>query len=401
MKKTILACSLFLALGTTMNSCSSNDDGTTPVTTTDSYKYLLSLSLPTVDSYPFHTLTNIKEGTAAISNSQEIANIPYNVPVTGKDGFVYLNSESKLTKYKVNDNGLLVAEGSVGNLGISGGPVFEFLNNETLLLSSGPRGTTDGVFSYQIIDVTTMTEKSTGTIKVPVSANSTAYLSEYILKEGKIYVPYLHVDSKTFKAYDQAPVAIFNAATMTYEKTIYTKNAAALGYSVVSSYGFAENGDLYITACNTNYWGANETIDSGVVRIKAGESDFDASYFFNLTQKFNENHTGGFLYVGNNKGIVQVFRSDLISKYGDYQGAFVIEYYVVDIATKSTQKLTIPLSKYPRRAMSLLKDGTVAIVGNTEKEGNNLYIYDPKTNAVTVGLKYQGTEFIESFINFE
>lgn len=403
MKKQTINLGLLLVLMMTFVSCS-NDDGPTdpevePEVTT--YKYLLALSLPAIDSYPFHTLADITDGTAAIADSQEIPDLPYNVPITGKDGYIYLNSEEKLTKYEVGEDGILVDLGSISNLGISGGPVYEFLSNDRLMISSGPRGAADGVFSYQIINTTTMTEESTGTVALPVDANSLAYLSSYILKEGKIYVPYLHVDDTSYASYDNAPVAIFDAATMVYEKTIYTDNAAALGFSIVSSHGMAENGDLYITASNTDYWGINETIPSGIVRINADETEFDDSYFFNLSEKFNDNHTGGMLYVGNNKAIVQVFRSDLVTAYGDYQGAFVIEYYVVDLETETTEQLNIPLSKYPRRAMALLNDGTVAIVGNTESDGNNIYIYDATANTITKGLEYTGTEFIETFMNFE
>src|SRR5690606_24549739 len=253
---------------------------------------------------------------------------------------------------------------------------------------------------YQIINTTDMTEESNGTITLPTDENSLSIPSAYILRDGKIYVPYLHTN-EDYEAYDEAPVAIFNAATMEYEKTIYTENAAALGFSVVSSHGLAENGDLYITACNSNYWAVNESIPSGIVRINAGETEFDDTYFFNLSEKFNGNHTGGMLYVGNNKAIVQVFRSDLIDEYGDYQGDFVIEYHVVDLITEETTQLDIPLSKYPRKAMVLLENGKAVIVGNTKSEGNNLYIYDPATGNVSKGLTYEGAEFINAFMSYE
>ncbi|WP_108868772.1 DUF4374 domain-containing protein [Aquimarina aquimarini] len=406
MKKQITNLAVIFGILLLVSACSKDDDNPVPNGGNDGnggekkeFSYLLALSLPTIDSYPFHILKDVEEGTADIDKSQEIPDLPYNVPVVGKDGFIYLNSAEKLTKYEVDENGILVDIGSVTNLGISGGPVFEFLDDTRLLISSGPRSTSDGVFSYQIINTKNMTEESNGTITLPVDPNSQAVPSAYIHKDGKIFVPYIHSD-ENFASYNRAPVAIFDATTFNYEKTIYTENAAGLGFSVVSSHGFAENGDLYIAACNTNYWASNETIPSGIVKIKAGESEFDNSYFFNLTEKFSGNHTGGFLYLGSNKALVQVFRGDLIQEYKDYQGGFVIEYHLIDLITKTTEKLNLPLLKYPRRAMELIGDGKVAIVGNTENDGNNIYIYDSATNSVSIGLKYEGTQQISTFMTF-
>lgn len=386
-----------LACATLFSGCDSDSDPAPDQIDETQYNYLMALSLPTTDSYPFHTLKSVSSGTADIAESQEIPNLPYNVLVTAKDGYVYLNSEQKLTKYAVGEDGLLQDMGSVANLGISGGPVYEFLDGNRMLISSGPRANSTGNFNYQIINIETMTEVGNGSISLPVTGTtSTAVPSAYILRDGKIFVPYIHTNSD-YEAYDEAPVAIFNASTMAYEKTIYTSKTASLGYSVVSSHAIDEKGDLYLASCNSNYWGVNESLPSGIVRIKSGQTEFDDSYFFNLTEKFNGNHTGGMLYVGNGKAIVQVFRSDLITKYKDYQNGFVIEYYEVNLETKATKKLAIPLAKYPRRAMALLQDGKAAIIGNTQNEGNNVYIYDPATGNVTKGLEYKGTEYIEAF----
>ena len=363
-------------------------------------RHILALSLPAIESYPFHVVSDATSGTADISESQEIPNNPNNVPVTTQPGFIYLNSAEKLTKYRVGGNGILADQGSVPNLGISGGPVHVFLSDSRLLISTGPRQNDTGVFGYQIINTTTMTEESNGTITLPVDANSTAIPSNYILKEGKIYVPYIHTDLD-YVAYDKAPVAIFNAGSMAYEKTIFEVRTASLGYSVVSSHGFAENGDLYLISCNSNYWAANETLPSGIARIKAGESEFDAGYFFNVSAKVNGNHTGGMLYVGNNKAIIQVFNSDLITKYADYQNGYVIEYYLADLAAQTVTKLDVPMSRYPRKALELLKDGRAAIMINSQNDGNAIYIFDPASNATTKGLTYTGAEYINAFMTFE
>jgi len=376
----------------------SDDNETTKLDGTP--KYIVALSLPAIESYPFHILSDVTSGVADISQSQEIPGSPNNVAVTTSPGFVYLNSAEKFTKYSVDENGILKDEGSVPNKGLSGGPVSTFLSPDRLLVSTGPRQNASGIFSYQIINTSTMTEESAGTITLPLDANSTAIPSNYIVKDGKIYVPYIHAD-KSYVSYAKAPVAIYNATTLAYEKTIYEERTASLSYSVVSSHGFSENGDLYLISCNSNYWAANETLPSGIARIKAGESEFDASYFFNITEALDGNHTGGMLYVGNNKAIVQVFNSKLITKYADYQNGYVIEYYLADLKEKTLEKLNVPLSKYPRKALALLNNGKAVIMINSQSEGNALYIFDPKNETVVKGLTYEGAEFMNGFLSFE
>ncbi|MBV7441206.1 DUF4374 domain-containing protein [Weeksellaceae bacterium TAE3-ERU29] len=397
MKNKFLKLSLILTASASLflTSCSKDDGIETPTTEETASNFLLGLSIPSTESYPFHLVKSLESGTANITDAQEINGSESGVPVVGKDGYVYINTSSKLIKFKVEENGILTEVTSSPNTGISGGAVETFLSKDRLFVSTSAKATTGGTFPYQIINTETMTEESKGTIKLPVhEEDSKASPSIFILKDNKIFIPFYQASS-SWKGYDFASIAIYDAKTLQFIKEIKTDKAAGLGFSVVSSHAFTENGDLYLTSSNTNWWTANEDIPSGIVRIKAGESDFDPNYFLNLSEKFNGNHTGGIAYATNNKVVVQVFRSDLVKKYKDYQGEYVIEHYAVDLITGETTKLDIPLSKWPRHTLVSLKGGKVAIASNT-KEGNIIYIYDVKTNAVKKGLTYNGTETISS-----
>jgi hypothetical protein len=366
----------------------------------NAYKYIVALGIPAQESPRFHVLEDLETGTADIAQSQEIAGLTNNVLVTTQPGFVYLNSAQKLIKYSVDNEGILKEKGSVPNTGASDGPVYTFLDNARLMVSTGLRQTTDSVFTYQIINTNTMKEEKKGTIKLPISKGATAIPSNYIVKEGKIYVPFIHSNDK-YAAFDKAPVAIFNAATQAYEKTIYTQKTASLGYSIINSHGFTENGDLYLVSCNSDFWAANEAMPSGIVRINAGTSEFDDSYFLNMTLKLGGSHTGGMVYAGNNKAIVQVFDSNLIRAHKDYQTGFVIQYYETDLVTQAVRKLDIPLSKYPGRALERLKNGKVAIMANTQSAGSTIYVYNSDNGEVKKGMEYKGAQFMSGIMSFE
>lgn len=380
-------------------SCSKDDDPT-PIVDDEEFSYLIAPALESAELYPMHPLTTLQSGTAAISQAQEIPDVPWNVIVAGHDGYVYLNYDGTLSKYSVDETGTLVNEGSVIGTGTSGGPLSAFISDENMLVSTGIRANDVGVFSYQLINTTSMTEVSSGNITIDIDTESAekAAPSDYILKDGKILVPYIHYD-ESWVSLPFAPLQVYDAETMTYEKTISDDRTAGLGLSVVSSHGFDESGNLYIISCPSNYWGANEDMPSGILRINSGETEFDADYFMNLTEKFDGNHTAGFLYVGNDKAIVQVFDADQISAYSDYQGNFSIEYHVVDIITGETERLDIPLSLYPRQALDLSRDGKGLIATTTATE-SAIYVYDASTGTLSKGLVYTDTDYFEGMKTF-
>lgn len=374
-------------------------DKTESASSVQASQYILAISIPSRGLYPFHLVSDLESGTVDVNASQVIPDIPNNVLVTTKPGFIFLNSKEKLTKYSVDSKGTLTAAGSVANTGLLGGPISVFLDEERLFISTSPRQVQDSLFVYQIINTKDMTEEKRGEIHLQVKPGTMASPSMYILKEGKVLVPYIQADAQNH-AYGRAHIAIFNANDMAFEKTISTDKTACLGYSIVSSHAFTENGDLYITSSNSNYWGANESLPSGIVRIRAGHDTFDDTYFLNLSTRLNGNHTGGIVYAGHNKVIMQVFDSSLIKAYRDYQNGFVIRYYEVDLLTQLVRKLDIPLSKYPRRAMERLPNGKVAIAINAENGENAFYIYDGKTKLVKKGLVYSNAEYLSGWMAF-
>ncbi|PIB37437.1 hypothetical protein BFP72_06095 [Reichenbachiella sp. 5M10] len=376
-----------------------DDEGSSLPKDDEEYSYLVSPALESADLYPMHPQTTLQSGTTSIYDAQEIPDAPWNVVVGGADGYVYLNYDGTLTKYSVDGQGSLTAEGSILGTGTSGGPLSTFTTGSEYLVSTGVRYNTTGLFAYQVLDTEGMTELSSGNITVNLAEGEAAAPSIYIYKDGKILVPYIHYDTEGH-SYDYAPLQVYDAATMTYEKTIQDDRTAGLGYSVVSSHGFDEDGNLYIASCPSSYWGDNEDMPSGLLRINNGELDFDDSYFLDLSSKFNGNHTAGFLYVGNNKAIVQVFRSDLIEAYADFQGSYCIEYHVVDVVSGATEKLNIDLSLYPRHALTLSRDGKGIIATTTEADGSAMYAYDAGDGSLTKGLVYEDTDYIGGILSF-
>jgi hypothetical protein len=343
--------------------------------------------------YPLHYIENAEEGQADIVDASEIPDSEGVIMLFMKDGYAYVNDYTGETfkKIKIAEDGTLTVAGSVPTLGVSSLPLFTFLDEDRLLLSSTQSYAGDGVISYQIINISSMTEDGTGTFTLPLQGTagnadfSYEQADSYVNFEGKIYIPFVEAYDNESAIYEQAYVAVYDATTLEYEKVISSDKTASLMSGWNPGSAISESGDLYIASSNTNQWNGNESVPSGIVRINSGETEFDNDYFLDITAATGL-HSLGMVYAGNNKAVVQIFNGDLI------------EYHVADLSTKSVTKLEIPEGDYPvRRSFTLLENGNVAIISNNATE-NALYIYNSESGAVTKGLIYDGTEAIFSVI---
>ena len=343
--------------------------------------------------YPLHYIENAEEGQADIVDASEVPDSEGVIMLFMKDGYAYVNDYTGETfkKIKIAEDGTLTDAGSVPTLGVSSLPLFTFLDEDRLLLSSTQSYAGDGVISYQIINISSMTEDGTGTFTLPLQGTagnadfSYEQADSYVNFEGKIYIPFVEAYDNESAIYEEAYVAVYDATTLEYEKVISSDKTASLMSGWNPGSAISESGDLYIASSNTNQWNGNESVPSGIVRINSGETEFDNDYFLDITAATGL-HSLGMVYAGNNKAVVQIFNGDLI------------EYHVADLSTKSVTKLEIPEGDYPvRRSFTLLENGNVAIISNNATE-NALYIYNSESGAVTKGLIYDGTEAIFSVI---
>jgi hypothetical protein len=361
-------------------------------------KVILSLDLEGQGIYPFHFIEDVTSGDADIADAQELLQTDGAILVASKGNYLYVNDYTGETfkKLEVTEEGALVEVGSVPNLGTNGNPLHAFIDNERVLITSKQFWPTDGVYSYQVINTSTMIEESTGTFNLPIQGGSNPdysymWVNEYVYFDGNVYLPFVEADANDAGLYDSAGVAVYNVNTLELVKTIYSTHTASLCNGFNPSYAISESGDLYMSSSNIATYGNNESMPSGIVRINSGETDFDPNYFFDFSTAIG-NHTLGMLYVGSNRAIVQVTNSTL------YESSdFYVEYYLVNLESKAVSKLNMPASKGSyyggRRSMALLRNGKAAIVSN-HSAGSSVYVYDPITNTTDVGINYTGADAI-------
>lgn len=194
--------------------------------------------------------------------------------------FSTLQTDFGFVEYSVNENDAIsevtrvVVQASNGNIVALG-------NNNVLTFNAAY--TPDGLVDYTIVDISTLTEVTTGQIVVPINDDALISPNSNIPKEDKLLLNYIHADINTFGNFDAAFTAVLNATTLEVEEILEDDRTATPGYHLSQDHFFDRNGDLYIGTTNSNYWGINENLPAGILRIQNGALEYDESYFFNVS----------------------------------------------------------------------------------------------------------------------
>ncbi len=194
------------------------------------------------------------------------------------------------------------------------------------------------------------------------------------VKGGKLYANITYAKTNgTQKGfwddfYSDVYIAVIDIATKTYEKTIKIEDTGSIAYvNDNNMYDFDTNGDLYIVTQGRSATGGK----SKMVRIKAAETDIDASWELNM----DEIMPGGkFVSVFAKDGkIITVIPNTTLTggPSGNINFEDVWDFYTIDVQTKERTKITgIPSVTNPGAAFCAIEiDNKILLRVNT-KDGN-------------------------------
>lgn len=221
-----------------------------------------------------------------------------------------------------------------------------------------------------------------------LSAYSTSGLADYRASDNTILYSYCHGDSKLRTG---VYMAFINATDMSVVKTVADNRAefmagTAYGQLLQDKAFFDENGDYYL-ACNTTIEGATSSTQQygSLLRIKAGETDFDDGY---LGYKTGSNGKGKLVTVQSlESGKALIYVQD-----PEYTGAegwgsdYNCYYAILDLATDVVNVLDLPFSEgtFSQRSVVL---GDKAYIGiNPENSAPCVYVYNIDDKSLTKGL---------------
>ena len=206
------------------------------------------------------------------------------------------------------------------------------------------------------------------------------------IHDNILYVPIIQVDGNYIpKTKPQVQVALVDIKDNKVQKVIYEKESGLSGgpYQYSEDTFVDEKGDIYMLASG-NY-GMNPEHKTGLLRIKKGETEFDANYKWVLNNQeiIGDPNKGIWLevtaYAGNGKlyGLMDIPAYRKNPAMPDWYNDFSCMAVEIDIYAKTVKKLDIPLSMSIAPVVEKYKD--VIVFGNKSKSDNGFYTYNPKT----------------------
>lgn len=208
------------------------------------------------------------------------------------------------------------------------------------------------------------------------------------LKGGKLYADITYskgtgAQSGMFNDFfPDVYIAVINASTGAYEKTIKIPDTGSITYiNDNEMFSIDEKGDLYIVCQGTNALGGR----SKIVRIKAAETDIDATWSLNMDEINTVKGKFVSVFAKNGKIITLINNAALTGgTSGNINTGEIWEFNSVDIATKAITKITgIPAVTNPGAAYGAFElDGKTLLRVNAPSASVNGY-YELNGTAAT------------------
>lgn len=407
MKNQILALIALVSLGI-FSSCDSEE---TPQAEVSSG---ITMTLKTSgDQEPEYVVTseNIMEGTISAQGSGYESfdwNFSYTV---GPSLFVlgYTNFEAQV--YQANQEGEVVEVSKF--LLETPLEVFGNVNDEKMLAIDAPRDGSHSARKFYTMDAATGNISGITNVNLPGEDTGTpgegvvAWPSALQVVGDKLFISYYLVDDNgyyTTPRPDQANIAIFSYPNIESEpiKVIEDTRTSNIGVNGTST-GLiqADNGDLYSFSSGAYLAGFLPVAEnpSGILKINNGEDDFDANYFFNITEATNGGNLFWFDYVGDNKAIARILKEDVSPaddpNYEFYWGAFGRnkfnqELVIIDLAAQTVTPVdNVPLHAKRYTTPIFVEDGKAYLSIETATEAH-VYQVDVNTASAVKGAAIEG-----------
>jgi hypothetical protein len=317
------------------------------------------------------------------TKSRQFAQYPY-VTIYKEDVFVMpsISGDDVIRKYTRQNDGSLAEAGSITTPPASV-PLSTVVESDTRAFCSLYKSGKILVFNP-----TTMTTTSTIDLtSYALGGDGNPDPSVMALRNGKLYVACTQTTNGFTSSH---PVQILiidvnNGNTITSA----TDNRSTWAGSIneQQSIFFDEAGDLYIF-CVASYGFGGPDQKCGFLRIKNGETSFDASYFFNVADYSISNipqnkvdYLQKMRYAGN--GIVYSTGNiyALASNPPDYINDKTYGSFKVDLVNKIIEKIELPYSNGYAAAVCLF-DNKV-LYGISGATGIGIYTFDPVTKNVS------------------
>ncbi|EDM36219.1 hypothetical protein PBAL39_20089 [Pedobacter sp. BAL39] len=178
---------------------------------------------------------------------------------------------------------------------------------------------------------------------------------------------------------NEVTVAVYSYPDFQFQKVIRDTRVGPAGtFFMRSGIFMTESGDIY-TVSHNGYGFSQSTKDAGILKIAAGSSEFDQSYYFNTAQATNGGRIVRAAYIGNNKLFAQISTGAQASQWTSDN----LKFAIVDLVTK--QITAVRNSPTYSGAEDVLYDDGKVYATAVVNSVNNIYQIDVATATATKG----------------
>ncbi|MGN6494807.1 MAG: DUF4374 domain-containing protein [Agriterribacter sp.] len=274
--------------------------------------------------------------------------------------------------------------------------------NDDILMIKAARRFESPVGHWYKVSTESMEITGEGTFNAVEMANNgeLAHFSWIQQVGSKVFAPYFSIKATTDGGWttdypDSAWIAVFSYPEMTFEKVIKDNRTSSIGLYFQNGLAVVENGDVYafspsntIGKEGTNQF-FNSTKPSSITRIKAGTTEFDQTYLFDVEAVADGAYVAGWIYVGNGNVVAALNTED---KKSQWQAANKLA--IINLESKSFKWVTgIPaagnITEFSMTNYSPMNG--VAYMGITTSDNKSaVYKIDAGTATATRGATVDG-----------
>ncbi|AWW29703.1 hypothetical protein DN752_05955 [Echinicola strongylocentroti] len=267
--------------------------------------------------------------------------------------------------------------------------------DDDLLMMKIPRSGAEDATWYQLdTDLLQITNDGLTNV-VDVANNGERAHFTWLTQVGdKVFAPYMSIkgccdDTFGTNNPDSAWVAVYDYPSMELEKVIKDDRTSYIGRYFTEGLTEVENGDVYAFSSSvaTTNGDASSSLPSAFVRIKAGETEFDDSYYFNIEEVADGYHVTDKTYLGNGKFVVNMHNEKGAYTTGARLG--IVDVYEESFKWVSGTPDAASVLRVTTNNYSLM-DGNTAYIGFTTEQGSWVYEVDANAATATQGLKVEG-----------
>ena len=379
------------------SSCDSDDPEPGPVAPSGESRFIIASTPLASDGVADYLLTaeSLTEGTVSTVGNGVEQDGTYRYYVTHKNKFFSMlygqGNPGAVTTYELN------GEGSLEKLSDFQSETVQAFGamNDDIVMAKISRSATDPVGSWYRLDADQLQIVADGKWNQEEIANNgeRAFFTWVTQVGDKLFAPYFSMkaccnDSFGTNFPDSAWIAVFDYPSMELNKVIKDNRTSFIGRYFLSGLEVDELGDTYAFSGSvaTSNGAMTSTLPSAFTRIKAGQLEFDQSYYFNVEELADGYYITAKTYAGNGKFIVTMNKEKGAYTTGNRFGVADVydkTFTWVTGAPSESEIVSVTINNYSA------KNG-LAYIGITTETGSWVYEFNANTATAKQGLKVEG-----------